>query len=197
MLSLLGSRSSSPWVSMHGDRISAVCVGNDEQMASRVTQAWQLWEHTETPFPISILMKTCRMVTYQWHINARQKGRLSSDPQGPPTPQKSTSYSRTPPSKDPPEQERHLGTMGLNTGVHTGHFTSNHHGPRLRTHQPMIISSTQVCSRRIQKSDSSPMYRMSGSQWHPGADQHFQGGEIELVKTRNCHHIIRVSDWEF
>lgn len=101
MLSLLGSRSSSPWVSMHGDRISAVCVGNDEQMASRVTQAWQLWEHAETPFPISILMKTCRMVTYQWHINARQKGRLSSDPQGPPTPQKSTSYSRTPPSKDP------------------------------------------------------------------------------------------------
>lgn len=96
-----------------------------------------------------------------------------------------------------PEQERHLGTMGLNTGVHTGHFTPNHHGPCLRTHQPMIISSTQVCSRRIQKSDSSPMYRMSGSQRHPGADQQFQGGEIELVKTRNCHHIIRVSDWEF
>ena len=111
-----------------------------------------------------------------------------------------------PPPRDPlptarpqrlPKQGSHLGIMGLNTGIHTGHFTSNHQGPRLRTHQSMVISSIQACSRTRWKSDSSPMYRISRSQRHPGADQHFQGGEIELVKTSNCHHIIRVSDLEF
>lgn len=89
------------------------------------------------------------------------------------------------------------GNKDLNKGVYTEHFTSKHHGLRLRTHQSMVISSTQACSRTRRKSDSSPMYRISRSQRHSGADQHFQGGEIELVKTSNCHHIIRVSDLEF
>lgn len=62
--------------------------------------------------------------------DAGQKVRLKVGPLGPPTPRRSNSYSKTPPSNISTTSPNSEATKCLNRGACMRHFTSNHHSPR-------------------------------------------------------------------